>query len=194
MKKLIKHTKSTTLIIVALLSLNSFSQGFQKADKIPHDIVYYRNNNVAPPLIKVLYGRPSSKGQEEIFGVIIPFNELWRTGANEATEIRLFNDVVFGNKLVSAGTYVLYTIPGEKNWEVILNSNTDVLGAFQYDSFYNVAKITVPVCKAEKLDTFSIGFKRVNVNNINMVLAWGSTRVKVPLDFNYLGYYASVFE
>ena len=194
MKKLIKQTKNAFIILVVLLSLNSYSQGFDKVDEVPHDIVYYRNSNVAPPLVKVIYGRPFNNGEKEIFGTKIPFNQIWRTGANEATEIILFNDVIFGDKMVNAGTYVLYTIPGEKSWEVILNTNTNVLGAFQYDSSYDVAKITVPVSKAEQLDSFSIGFKRVNAYSINMVLAWGSTRVKVPLDFNYLDYYAGVFE
>ena len=80
-----------------------------------------------------------------------------------------------------AGTYVLYTIPGEKKWEVILSANLDVLGVFQYDSAFDVARITVPICKAEELETFSIAFQEGKQENIQMVLGWDTTRVKIPL-------------
>ena len=131
-----------------------------------------------------MYGRPSITEGNEAFGTKVPFNEVWRTGANEATEIKIYKDVIFGNTPVKAGTYVLYSIPGEKEWELILNSNLDVLGAFQYDPVFNVAKIKVPVSKAENIAVFSIGFKEIEENNLQLVLAWGSTRIKAPISFN----------
>ena len=182
------------LIAAVLYTISSSAQGFNKLDEAPHDISYYRESKVTTPLVKIVYGRPSIKTNAEVFGTEIPFNELWRTGANEATEIKIYKDVLFGDKLVSAGTYVLYTIPNENQWEVILSSNTDVLGAFQYDAIFDVARIMVPVAKAEKLDTFSIGFKKKSQNNISMVFAWGSTRVKVPLNFNEQEYYAGLYK
>lgn len=158
-------------------------QSFESIDKAPHDISYYRESRITKPLVKVLYGRPSVEENTEIFGSVIPFNELWRTGANEATEIKFYKDTFFGNIQIKAGTYVLYTVPGESEWEIILSSNTDVLGAFQYDPLFDVAKIRVPVKKSESLKTFSIAFKKQNETNAKMVLAWGSTRVNVPLNF-----------
>jgi len=119
-----------------------------------------------------------------LFGSQIPFDELWGTGANEATEVKIYKDVLFGDMFVNAGTYVLYTIPGEHEWEIILSSNTDVLGAFQYDSIFDVARIKVPISKAKKLTTFSIGFRKWKENIISMILAWDTTRIKIPLDFN----------
>lgn len=174
---------SCLLYVFLMLFIAELSaQNFKSLDKVPHDIVYYRESNVSQPIVKVLYGRPTSKATVEVFGTEIPFNEIWRTGANEATEIKLYKDIVFGGTKVKAGTYVLYTIPNEKTWKIILSSNTDVLGAFQYDPIFNVAEIEVPVNKAENLDTFSIGFKKVEVDAVNMVLAWKSTRVKVPIN------------
>ncbi len=178
------------LVAAVLYTISSSSQGFMKLDEAPHDISYYRESRVTSPLVKVLYGRPSITTNDKVFGNVIPYNEIWRTGANEATEIKIYKDVLFGDRLVAAGTYVLYTIPGENQWEVILSSNTDVLGAFQYDSVFDVARIMVPVKKGEKLDTFSIGFKRQGEQHISMLFAWGSTRVKVPLNFNEQEYYA----
>lgn len=185
------------LILVAaaiIYSLTSSAQGFKSLDKAPHDISYYRESMVSSPLVKVIYGRPSIDNEQEVFGTEIPFNEVWRTGANEATEIKIYDDVLFGDKIVLAGTYVLYTIPGKDQWEIILSSNTDVMGAFQYDPVFNVAKIEIPVSKAEKINTFSISFKKKSNNNISMILAWGSTRVKVPLDFNEQIQYADNYK
>jgi len=177
--------KSNIIVCMILLSvLNINAQEFKDLDEVQHDIEYYRENSVTPPIIKVVYGRPALK-KEKAFGEQVPFNKLWRTGANEATEVKFFQDVMFGNQVVKAGTYVLITIPGEKEWEIILNSNLDVFGAFQYNPTADVARITVPVSKAERLDVFSIGFKRKE-NKILMVLGWDSTRVKIPLNFNEL--------
>jgi hypothetical protein len=173
-----------------LFTMDHQAQGFKKLDDVSHDISYYRESQVAPPLVKVIYGRPKSK-ENEIFGTKIPFGVLWRTGANEATEIKLYDNVMLGDTRVEAGTYTLITIPGEKEWEIILSSNLDVWGAYQYDSKADVARIKVPVSKAENLDVFSIAFKRVK-NEIIMVLGWGSTRVKIPMDFEKLNYYAKL--
>lgn len=193
-----KKSYYTSIIVILLFTVlfitEGQSQSFNKLDDVPHDIAYYRESQVTKPLVKVIYGRPTFEGEEEVFGSKIPFNELWRTGANEATEVKIYKDVLIANKIVTAGTYVVYTIPGEKHWEIILNSDTDVIGAYQYNPAFNVIKLTVPVLKAEKLNTFSIDFKKTKDNQILMVFAWGSTRVRMPLDFNEHAYYASAFD
>jgi len=187
--------KFIILVTAAILyTVSSSAQGFNELDKAPHDIAYYRASKVTTPLVKVVYGRPSVDDTEKVFGEKVPFNELWRTGANEATEIKIYKDVLFGDRLVSAGTYVLYTIPGEHQWEIILSSNTDVLGAFQYDPIFDVARIKVAVAKAERMNTFSLGFTKKGDNTIQMVFAWGATRVKVPLDFNEDKMYAGLYK
>ena len=137
---------------------------------------------VTPPLVKVIYGRPTVKSKQ-VFGDKIPFGKVWRTGANEATEVKLYKDMQFGDTFVKAGTYVMLTIPGEKEWEIILNSNLDVWGAFQYDPKADVARIKVKISKAENLEAFTIAFKRITQKKISMVLGWGHTRVKIPLAF-----------
>lgn len=170
------------LIFSTVLFLNKTSaQGFKTLDKVPHDISYYRASRVATPLVKVLYGRPSNEGQN-VFGNIIPFGEVWRTGYNEATEVKFYKEVKLGTTKVAAGTYVLLTIPGKDSWEIILNSQTDVWGAFQYDPMFDVARITVPVSKAEPLKIFSIDFKEKE-DVVQMVLGWDQTRVNIPLHF-----------
>lgn len=179
-----------SLLVSVLLKTSLSAQNFTGIDKAPHDISYYRENMVAKPLVKVIYGRPKKDGQE-IFGNIVEYGKVWRTGANEATEVKFYQDILFGDTKVLAGTYVLLTIPGENEWEVILSSNVDVWGAFQYNPIFNVASITVPSTKAESVEIFSIAFKEKK-DKINMVLAWDSTRVKIPISLNIKDLYAKL--
>lgn len=176
---------------VVLFSLTTKAQGFKNLDIASHDISYFRETMVTAPLVKVIYGRPTTKS-DKIFGNKIPYGKLWRTGANEATEVKLYKDVQFGDTFVKAGTYVLVTIPGEKEWEVILSAQLDVWGAFQYDASADVARIKVPVSKAEGLKVFSIAFKKVNQNLLLMILGWGETRVKVPLEIQDINHLAKL--
>ncbi len=155
------------------------AQSFNKLDYNPHDIVYHRSNKQTKPKIKVIYGRPNAN-DKVVFGTQVPYGEVWRTGSNEATEIKFYNDVMFGNKYVKAGTYVLYTIPNENYWTIILNGATDTYGAFFYNPKFNIAKIEVPASNGEMLENFSIAFVNKKYGS-QMVLAWAKTRIKVPL-------------
>lgn len=157
-----------------------FSQQFNYIDKTPTDIAYLRNNKVQKPLVKVVYGRPQ-KSNNSVFGDQVPYGKIWRTGANEATEIKFYSDVIFGNKVVEAGTYVLHTIPGEKEWTIILNSNNDTWGISFYDESKDVVRIKVPAKKARELEIFSIVFEQ-KIKKTYMVLAWDTTRVNIPLE------------
>ncbi len=177
--------KIKILAILLWLSMLIFTvelanaQSFSSLDKESHDITYYKEGNDLKPQIKVLYGRPATD-QDSVFGTEIPFGKIWRTGANEATEIKFYKDVMFGNKYVKAGTYVLFTIPNEDYWTIILNSNTDTYGTYFYNSDKDIARIKVPATNGQPIDIFSIGFNSKNYGT-QMVLAWGKTRVKIPL-------------
>ena len=175
-----KKVYFTYLLASALLTTSlGFSQRFDELDKAPVDITYLRTEKYSKPLMKVVYGRPA-KQEDQVFGQQIPFGEIWRTGANEATEIKFYKDMMFGDQLVKAGTYVLHTIPGEKEWTIILNSNTDTWGAFFYDPSKDVARFNIPASQDEVIDIFSIAFTK-NFNETFMVLAWDSTRVNIPV-------------
>ncbi len=176
MKKIIFTTALVTLFFV---NSTLYAQEFQGVDKSPHDIAYYRANKISPPIIKVLYGRPQNNGSE-VFGTVIPFDQVWSVGANEATEIKFFQDVIFGDVKVKKGTYVMYAIPQEKEWTIILSSNLDVWGSNKFDKKYEVARVKAKVSRAEPLDVFSIGFKEKG-KKVNMALAWDTTRVTVPI-------------
>lgn len=171
-----------TFILTLLFIEQNFAQTLQGLDESPLDITYLRPNKLSTPLIKVIYGRPK-KQSDIVFGNQVPFDKIWRTGDNEATEVTFYSDVKVGNKLIKSGTYVLHTIPGKKEWTIILNSNTDTWGAFFYDESKDIARIRVTAKQAEELDVFSIFFKQ-NYNNTFMVLAWDTTRVNIPIEIN----------
>ena len=168
-----------TISFIFFINTIISAQDFPNLDQNPHDIVYFRTNKISPPTIKVLYGRPQKKGRE-VFGDLVPYHKIWGVGVNEATEIKFYKDVVFGDQKVSAGTYVLYAIPDKNEWTLILNSNLDVWGTKEYQPKYDVARVKVKVSRAEPIEAFSIGFKDKK-KYIRMTLAWDTTRVSVPI-------------
>ncbi len=172
--------KSLLVITVLLLSVlySVSAQEFAGLQKSPTDISYAKADRRAKPVIKVIYSRPQKKGRK-IFGELVKYNEVWRTGADEATEIKFFQDVKMGEKTVKAGTYSLFTIPGEKEWVVVLNSELDQWGAYSYDKSKNVAEVKVPVASGEMLEAFSIAFKKED-SGFRMFLGWDMIRIEVP--------------
>tara|TARA_R110002049_G_scaffold122465_3_gene277314 strand:- start:13163 stop:13588 length:426 start_codon:yes stop_codon:yes gene_type:complete len=113
-------------VFTMLLSVNINAQKFSGLDKSPLDIAYYKTDEKAPPMVKVIYSRPQLKGRA--LSKLAPNGKVWRTGANEATEIKFYQDTKFGGKPVEAGTYSLFTIPGETEWTIILNKDLDAWG------------------------------------------------------------------
>ncbi len=109
---------------------------------------------------------------------MVPYGEVWRTGANEATEIQFYQDVTLGSKAVKAGTYSLFTIPGEKEWTIILNSDLDYWGAYTYNEKNDVLRVTAPTTNLNTLvENFTIQFDKGV-----MQLAWDKTLVKVAVE------------
>jgi hypothetical protein len=130
--------------------------------------------------IQVEYCQPSKKGRV-IFGQLEPYGKVWRTGANEATEITFNQPVTFGDKAVNAGTYTLFTIPQPDQWTVILNSELNQWGAFNYNEAKDVVRIQVPASLTPQVtEMFTIDFQDAN-NRVDMQLAWDQTKVTVPI-------------
>ena len=112
-----------------------------------------------------------------------PFGKVWRLGANEATEIKLYKDVTFGGKLLKAGTYAMFAIPDANEWTVIFNSELDTWGAFSYKEAKDVARIKVPAGKTESpVEAFTIAFDGKDGKG-NMIFAWEDTLIKVPFTY-----------
>ena len=111
------------------------------------------------------------------------FGKVWRLGANETTEIKLYKDVTFGDKTIKAGVYSLYAIPDKDEWTVIFNSKLDTWGAFEYDATKDVARIKVPAGKTDaEVEAFTITFDGKGGTG-TLIFAWENTLVKTPLKY-----------
>jgi hypothetical protein len=134
--------------------------------------------------IKICYGRPSSRGRTMIGGEGVPYGKLWRTGANEPTIIITPVALSIAGVAVPAGTYSLYTIPGEKDWHVIVNRATSQWGHEQaYTAEVKAQEVGHGIVKSEQVkdavETFTIRTEPANAKTI--VLEWEKSRVRIPV-------------
>ncbi|MDX1278871.1 DUF2911 domain-containing protein [Oceanihabitans sediminis] len=178
MKKL-KLITAITFAFTLLLSVNTTAQEFKGLDKSPMDMASYPSSyKESNKLIRISYGRPQLKGRT--LNELMKNGEVWRTGANEASELTLYKDMYLGDTLVKAGTYTFYMIPGEKEWTAIINKDINVWGSYYYNEANDVARLKVPVSEGkEGLEAFSIAFEK-GKETIDMHLGWSKTRVVVP--------------
>lgn len=153
---------------------------FPKMDTSPMDMVVYSNQN-DELLIRVIYSRPQ-KRDREVFGKLVPYGEVWRTGANETTEITFYKKMKVGDKTFDAGTYALYTIPNEKEWTIILNKSVHTWGAYDYTDEKDMVRIKVPARNTEHpLENFSMAIEpSKDDKSVNLLMGWDNKYVKVP--------------
>ena len=132
--------------------------------------------------VSVEYSRPSVRDRK-IFGGLVPYGAVWRTGANAATKMTFSTDVKLGGAAVPAGTYALFTIPGEAEWTVILSKVSDEWGSYTYNQKDDQARVKVkPVATAEPLETMTIGVQDMRAGKANLVIAWEKTKVPIEID------------
>ena len=170
--------KMLLFIIAVTFSYSSYGQEFKALDKSPLDMIEYPAQRGVDKVMRVLYSRPQLKGRE--FNKIVSNGKLWRTGANESTEITFFKSMNFGGKKISPGSYTLYTIPGAKEWTIIINSATHTWGSYNYKESDDIMRIIVPVSKSKKsLEALSMAFEALD-NGANLHIGWDDIRVAVP--------------
>jgi hypothetical protein len=121
------------------------------------------------------YGRPNVKSRA-IWGGLVPYDQVWRTGANEATAITISQDVVVEGKELTAGTYGLFTIPGESEWVVIFNKVPNQWGAMKYDEAEDALRVTVEPTEAEFVEAMEF-----EIDGSEVVLRWESLAVPVTI-------------
>ena len=171
-------------LILLVISFNSSlkSQSFRGLDKSPLDMVNFpASSQVQEKLVRVLYSRPQLNSRD--LKRLIPNGKLWRTGANESTEITFFKEVKIGSSIIPSGRYTLYTIPNETSWTIIINKKINTWGAYAYDSSQDVMRTTVPIVFSnESLEAFSIAITgKEGVAKLHM--GWDKLRVSLPIEF-----------
>ena len=136
--------------------------------------------------VKLSYSRPSAKGRK-VFGGLVPFNEVWRTGANASTKLTFTEDVKIEGNALKAGTYALYTIPGETEWTGIIHTNTKhrSIAGDVYKPAEDAFRFKIkPGRTSNIVETFTIGFSDVTTNSCSVFIAWENTEVKFRIDFD----------
>lgn len=173
-----RMTIKTTIIIIscALLSLNSLAQE-HRASPLSIATTRYKDTYV-----KIVYSQPQKNGRD-IFGQLVPYGAVWRTGANEATEMTVTTDIMINGQQLKAGTYSIFTIPNQNNWIVIINADLGLWGSYNYNPKRDVLRTEVPVqSQAETTEALTIGFDPRN-NVADLYFKWDKTKVVVPIQF-----------
>jgi hypothetical protein len=165
---------------------------YAAVDVSPMDMCYYpgdyplqkMSDKVSkPPVARVIYSRPHLQGRK-MFGNTLKYGQTWRLGANEATEMQLFQDVSIQGKPITAGRYIIYCIPFEDKWTIVFNSNIDSWG-LRLNPVKDIARFDVPVTTTQRsLEYFTMIFEKTD-EGASLIMAWDNVMAKLPLEFTY---------
>jgi Protein of unknown function (DUF2911)/Tetratricopeptide repeat len=131
--------------------------------------------------IELSYSRPNAK-ERVIFGELVPFGKVWRTGANQASTLTFGEEVTIGDKKIAAGKYGLLSIPNKNNWILIITKQLDVTSPSAYKEENDLVRVNVkPMVGANKVETFSMQFTNVKSSSCELTLQWENTTVSLPI-------------
>lgn len=145
-----------------------------------YPVLKIQDKATEPMLARVIYSRPQKNGRV-IFGELVEYGKVWRLGANEATELELFQNVKFGSAKLKKGRYTLYCIPYADKWTIIVNKETDTWGSFKYDEKKDILRFDAPVQKQTEInDAFTMLFDKTSTG-FNLSILWDDVKVNVPI-------------
>jgi len=183
--------KNIVVVIFLFVSFSSLAQVQPTdLDKSPMDMNYspqsypilkMNGKTNAQPNCRIVYSRPQKAGRD-IFGGVISYGQVWRLGANEATEIEFFKNAKIDGKNISKGKYTMYAICNQTKWTIILNSEKDVWGLY-YNPKKDVLRTDVDVMMGEKvIEAFTMYFEDVK-DGTNLIIMWDNIKVILPIKF-----------
>lgn len=170
------------LCLILCLVSSALAQDALQQKPSPLGLVTYKFDS---SYVKVTYSRPHLRGREAFKdgSELAPLGEVWRTGANEATEITLTKDVTLAGNPIKAGTYSVFTIPGKDKWTIILNNDLGQWGAYKYDEKKDYIRFDLPVVASKDIyEPFTIMFDQSN-GEVKMQMVWSDTMVEIPILF-----------
>jgi hypothetical protein len=171
-----------TLVALGLLLYSVFVENIFAPRLSPKDSAKLELNDLN---LKVEYNRPS-KREREVFGALVPFNEVWRTGANEATTFETNKDLMIDGALLKKGKYTIWTVPMEKVWRVMFNTKQYKWGVNEkmepmWDPNFDAIEIEVPTQELDDtVEKFTIAFDN-STGNLKLTLAWDRTLIAIPI-------------
>lgn len=173
-----KHLNLKLFIACALISISSFGQINTPAASPSATI----SQGIGLTKITIDYSRPSVKGRK-IFGDLVPFGKVWRTGANKITSIKFDDDVVVNGTTVKAGSYGLYTIPTATEWTVILNTDDKQWGSYGYDDKKDVYRFKVKPAKSKAfVEQMAIDIEGISPTTSDIAIKWENTEAKFRVE------------
>jgi tetratricopeptide (TPR) repeat protein len=148
--------------------------------------------------IEINYSRPAVKGRK-VFGDLVPYGSVWRTGANNATTLQFSDDVSIGGVALAPGKYGLLSIPDKDNWTIIISKQTDVTSPSSYKQEMDLVRVSAPVEKLkEGVENFTIAVDNIKPNSCQLSLSWDKTKVSLPIttdiDSKIMGNIAKVMQ
>ena len=178
------------LIILAVVTVGLFLYSYFVEDIFskrvsPKDAVKFELNDTK---LEVLYNRPYKKGRE-VFGALVPYDKVWRTGANEATTFTCNKNLIVDGISIPKGEYTLWTIPNDSIWKVYFNSKQYPWGVDEHmrpmrEPKYDLAVIDVPIMHIDKtVEQFTIAFDN-STDNLIMTMAWDKTKIEIPMEIS----------
>lgn len=163
---------------------------YASVDISPMDMSYFpvdypkikmANASTPPPVARVIYSRPQLQ-RRPLFNGILKYDEPWRLGANEASELNFYKNVSIHGNIIKAGRYIIYGIPHVDKWTIILNTNIDTWGLKQ-DSTKDAGRFEIPVAaNGTSLEYFTMVFEKTDTG-ANLVIAWADVVAKLPIEF-----------
>jgi hypothetical protein len=169
-----------SLHLILILTLFSFVA--QSQDKLRISPLAVASVRYKDAYVKLTYSQPQKRGRE-IFGKLVPYGQVWRTGANEATEITITHDIQINNTLIKAGTYSIFSIPQKDEWTIIINNDVGLWGAYNYNASLDILRFNVPVRASGKFyESFTITFNQKN-DLADLLILWDNIYVSIPVKF-----------
>lgn len=173
----------SSILLMGFLTALFFTTDINAQERTTDRVLASPNASVSQTIgvteVSLTYGRPSVRDRE-IFGGLVPFDRVWRTGANESTAITFSDDVLVEGERIEEGTYSLYTIPGEEEWTIIINDKLS--WGTQYDESEDVLRVDVAAEESHFLEQMMIYFENITDNSGDLVIHWADTKVNVQIE------------
>lgn len=169
------------IIVCIAFSVAAFSATSQNIKMPPPSPPQTIKQDFGISSIELSYSRPGVKGRK-VFGELVPYGKVWRTGANSATTITFADDVTIGTAKVPAGKYGLLTIPDKDQWIVIITKQLDVTSPAAYKQENDVVRVNAtPMTMKDKMETFTMQFANVKLSTCDLQIMWDNTAVVLPI-------------
>jgi hypothetical protein len=168
--------------ITLLLLLSQFCMGQEVVAPRPSPLAVVQTR-YKETYFKITYSQPSKRGRE-VFGSLVPWETVWRTGANEATELTITRDIKINGMDLKAGTYSLFSIPFKDHWTIIFNNDLGLWGSYNYNPKQDALRLDLPSTRSQEVifESFTLQLNTRN-DRADLLIRWDDTQVVIPIQF-----------